>query len=125
MSILNNVVIILFAIGIILIIISELLTMMNNNKPKQKRNGIFKPAVLIPARDESLVIEGILKSIQNQSYQVPFEDVYVIVESILDKTVSICEKYNATVVVRKNLKNRRRKGYALDDAIQYIIKKKK
>ncbi len=99
--------------------------MMNNNKPKQKRNGIFKPAVLIPARDESLVIEGILKSIQNQSYQVPFEDVYVIVESILDKTVSICEKYNATVVVRKNLKNRRRKGYALDDAIQYIIKKKK
>lgn len=125
MNILNNIVIILFAIGIILIIISELLTMMNNNKPKNKNKFIAKPAILIPARDESKVIEKLLISIKNQTHKINMEDVYVIVEDAKDKTVDICKKYSSTVVIRKNLENRRRKGYALDDVVKYILKIKK
>ena len=50
-------------------------------------------------------------------------DVYVIVESLKDETVNICKKYNATVFLRKKL-NLQRKGYALDEAIKYILNTK-
>ena len=37
-------------------------------------------AVLIPAKDESAVIEGLLSSLDNQSYKINKNDIYVIVE---------------------------------------------
>ena len=78
--------------------------------------------ILIPARYESLVIEDLLKSIKNQTFKIDFKDVYVIVESINDETVDICKKYNATYFVREELEFKR-KGYALDECVKYILNK--
>lgn len=77
-------------------------------------------AVLIPARDESKVIEGILRSIQRQSYPVRAEDVYVILESNDDPSRAIAEQYGNTVILRKDL-SKQRKGYALNEAVQEIL----
>lgn len=77
-------------------------------------------AVLIPARDESKVIEGLLRSIQRQSYPVRAEDVYVILESNDDPSRAIAEQYGNTVILRKDL-SKQRKGYALDEAVQEIL----
>lgn len=77
-------------------------------------------AVLIPARDESKVIEGLLRSIQCQSYPVRAEDVYVILESNDDPSRAIAEQYGNTVILRKDL-SKQRKGYALNEAVQEIL----
>ena len=132
-------------IGIIIIIYSVYLLV--NNKIKLKNNEInLKPiqkdpsmCILIPARDESKVIEELLKSIKNQSYKINMEDIYVIVESKVllatiskkikiveskeDKTIDISKKYNVNIIFRENLALKR-KGYALDEAIKQILKSK-
>lgn len=90
-----------------------------------KSDKKFKYAVLIPARNESMVINGIFSSLQKQTYDHNYFDVYVIVEDITDPTVEIAKKYGYSYVVRTELENRRRKGYALDDGYQYIIKQNK
>ena len=82
-------------------------------------------AILIPARDESKVISNLLDSIKKQTYKIDPKDIYIIVESKKDKTIEIAKKRNINIILRKNLTNRRRKGYALDDAIKEILKKKK
>lgn len=81
-------------------------------------------AILIPARDESKVITNLLDSIKKQSYQIKSEDIYIIVESKKDKTVEIASKRNINIIYRKDL-TKKRKGYALDDAIKEILKEKK
>ena len=77
---------------------------------------------LIPARNESKVIEPLLNSILKQSIPVIPSDIYVIVEDIEDPTVSICQKYGISVVVRKDL-SKKTKGYALDEGLKNIQKK--
>ena len=77
---------------------------------------------LIPARDESKVIENLLKSILSQTISINSKDIYVIVEDSKDDTVSICKKYGISIVVRKNLKLKT-KGYAIDEALKNIHKK--
>lgn len=112
---------ILIIYGILLLVLATYKLRFNDNKPIQdNKNHNF--AVLIPARDESKVIEGILKSIKNQTFNINMNNVYVIVESKLDKTVDICKNYDANVLFRTNL-NHKRKGYALDEAIKQINKK--
>lgn len=88
-------------------------------------------AVLIAARDESAVIANLLKSLQKQKLNslpaLDMKDVYVIVEDEADPTVEICEKFGASVVIRKHpiAKSRRCKGYALDEAVKKILVEKK
>ena len=97
----------LIVIGFIIAIINSILSKKNNNKPKKKKDG-HHFCILIPARDESKVIEGLLKSIKMQSFKVNMEDVYVIVESKNDKTVEIAKSYKASVVIRKHLELQRK-----------------
>lgn len=85
-------------------------------------NNHPKFAILIPARDESRVIEGILQSIHNQTRKVFMKDVFVIVEDKRDATVKICKKYGASVIVRKHLELKS-KGYALQEAIEFLVEK--
>ena len=82
-------------------------------------------AVLIPARDESKVISNLIDSIEKQTFKIDSKDIYIIVESKKDKTVDIAKERNINIIYSKNLTNRRRKGYALDDAIKEILRKKK
>ena len=109
--------------GISLLILGNINIKKNKNPLKRTKTTSTNFAVLIPARDESLVIEGLLKSLKNQTIKFSMRDVYVIVETKEDKTVEICQKYDATVIIRTT--KRPRKGYALDDAIKEILKKKK
>jgi len=113
----------LIFIGIVTMIISSYLSRKNNNKPKKKNSG-HDFCFLVPARYESKVIEDLLISIKNQTYKVNMNNVYVIVESKKDETVSICKKYGASVVIRKHLELQR-KGYALDEAVKFILKENK
>ena len=101
-------------VGIILLIFGNISIRKNKNN-LIKNNDDFNFCILVPARDESKVIEGLLQSL---TLSVNMEDVYVIVEDLNDKTVDICKKYNATVILRTTKKQR--KGYALDEAIKQI-----
>ena len=114
--------IILISIGVFLLFLFHYLIYLDyalrkRNKFEDGKNN-YKYAVLIPARDESKVIENCLISLKNQTYKN--FDVYVIVESEQDETVNIVNKYGYNVIIRKNIDNRRTKGYALDDAYQEI-----
>ncbi len=86
--------------------------------PKGKVN--YKYAVLVPARNEDKVISNILQSLAKQTYPQEFFDVYVIVESKDDPTVKITKKFGFNVIIRKDLVNKRTKGWALDEAYKYI-----
>lgn len=111
----------LILVGLIILIIECIFCKKNNNIPSDKiNNGNY--AFLIPARYESKVIEGLLNSIDNQTRKVPSKNVYVIVESTEDPTVEIVKKHKMNIVYRHDL-SKKRKGYALDDAIKEIINK--
>lgn len=89
-------------------------------------------AVLIAARDESAVIEGLLESLEQQTIMttaastksapspLSMRDVFVIVESDQDPTVKICQRHGISVIIRTR-PERQRKGYALDDALKQIL----
>lgn len=114
---------ILITIGIIWLLVDYILSYFNSNVPKEK-NKKGKFAILIPARDESRVIEELLNSILNQTRKIYSDDVYVIVEEKSDKTVEIVKNKNMNIVFRYDL-SKKRKGYALDDAIKEILEQKK
>ncbi len=108
------------------LLIKEYIVALKGSKITLKRNydePLF--AILIPARDESKVISNLIDSIKKQTFKIDSKDIYIIVESKKDKTVDIAKERNINIIYRKNLTNRRRKGYALDDAIKEILKKKK
>ena len=108
------------------LLIKEYIVALKGSSIKLKRTYEEpKFAILIPARDESKVIPNLLDSIKKQTFKIDSKDIYIIVESRKDKTVSIAKERNINIIYRKNLANRRRKGYALDDAIKEILKKKK
>lgn len=92
----------------------------NNRLSLQKRTKFPEIAILIPARNESAVIEGLLKSIAQQTVKVNMRSVYVIVETLQDPTIKICKKYGCSVILREHL-DLQRKGYALDEAIRQIL----
>lgn len=76
-------------------------------------------AILIPARNESKVIEDLLKSIK---VQTSLKNTFVIVENEEDETINIVKKYGGNIIVRKDMEGKHRKGFALDEAIKEILK---
>lgn len=106
----------LFLISFILIIYVKIKDHKKNKITLTKKDKA-NYAILIPAKDESRVIENLLKSIPDNT------NTYVIVEDINDKTCGITKKYNGNIIVRKNL-TKKRKGFALDEAIKEILKTK-
>lgn len=100
--------------------------LMRRNKihliPRGKKK--IKTAILIPARNESKVISGLLDSLMRQTVKVNLKDVYVIIENKNDPTYKIVKEYGMNIFVRPT-PERQRKGYALDECIQDILKKRK
>ena len=122
-EIISLVFIVIAVSGLIVSIYSFIIGMHGINKPKKiDKEPTF--CILIPARDESKVIESPLKSIKNQSVNVNMNDVYVIVEDPKDKTCDITKNYGANIIIRKKL-DLKRKGYALDEAVKEIKNKNK
>lgn len=112
----------LIILGLILLISKFLVRFYKGVLPqKQKEANNF--SILIPARNESNVIEDLLKSIKNQSEKINFENVYIIIENKSDKTIKIAKKYSANIIIREKL-NLKRKGYALMEAIEKITEEK-
>lgn len=80
-----------------------------------------KYAILIPARNESKVIEDLLISIKNQSYNSDLLETYIVVESKDDPTCEIAKKYkNTNIFVRQHLELKG-KGQALNEVIVDIL----
>lgn len=109
----------MICIGIILFLFTLFLKKEVILKEEEKEPTI---CFLVPARNESKVIEPLLYSILHQTIPIIPNDIYVIVEDKGDPTVSICQKYGISVIVRKNL-DKRTKGYALDEGLKNINKK--
>ena len=130
MEILNYIVL---GVDILLLVIFSwyYITYFVNSFKKTEEIKLVNPknkfAILIAARNESGVIKNILDSLRMQNYPKNLFDIYVIVEDELDPTVNIVNEYGHRfkVVVRKNIENRRTKGFALDDAIKFIKDQKK
>lgn len=114
---------VLIIIGLFFSVFGVLIMPKNNNFPKKKREK-HKFCILIPARNESKVIEDLLISIEKQTMKIPQEDVYIIVEDKNDLTISIAKKHKMNIVFRKDL-TKKRKGYALDDAVKEILEENK
>lgn len=111
----------LIVLGLILVLVNMFLVKFNNNFPKAKREVWKNICVLIPARDESKVIEDLLVSLKEQTINIKMKDVYVIVENENDLSIEIAKKYQASYFVRKEL-NLKSKGYALDEMIKHLVK---
>ena len=109
-------------IGMVLFIIDAFI-IKDKDKELIKRN-LNNFCILIPARDESKVIENIINSIKNQSININMQDVYVIVEDINDLTVNICKNNNVSYFVRRKL-NLKSKGYALMEMIEDLYQNNK
>ena len=117
----NSIGLIFIISAFILLIYSYLVIPRCYLKPK-KYNNKKRYCILIPARYESKVINNLLLSITKQTTKINPKDIYIIVESIKDKTVDIAKQYNMNIILRENL-SLKRKGYALNDAVTYILKK--
>ena len=85
----------------------------------QKTKKNHKYAVLIPARNESKVLSGLLDSIQAQDYPPELLDIYVIADNCTDNTADLAKEFGAQVIHRNNLE-KIGKGYALQHAFQAI-----
>lgn len=92
----------------------------SHGTPFEDTNQKFKYAVLIPARNESNVIDHVLSSLRSQTYPSEYFDVYVIVERKDDPTVKIVEQFGYNILYRTNLHNRHRKGFAIEEAYEQI-----
>lgn len=117
----NSIGLIFIISAFILLIYSYLVMPRCYLKPK-KYNNKKRYCILIPARYESKVINNLLLSITKQTTKINPKDIYIIVESIKDKTIDIAKQYNMNIILRENL-SLKRKGYALNDAVTYILKK--
>lgn len=67
-------------IGVTLFISKLIITQFNKNKPTKINVNNPNYCILVPARNESRVIEDLLLSIKSQTQKVPFENVYIIVK---------------------------------------------
>ena len=114
--------ILIFLFGLFLLIIKS--TQKRDINLSIKDNKETKFSILIPARYESKVIENLLISLNKQTVKVNPKDVFVIIESLEDKTYEIVKKYRMNIILRKKL-DLKRKGYALEEAFNYLKEKNK
>jgi len=76
-------------------------------------------AALIAARNESAVIENLIRSLKAQNYPSHMLDVYVVADNCTDNTAEIARQCGATVYERFN-KEQVGKGYALNFLLKNI-----
>ncbi len=94
---------------------------MKRIKKAPHSDKLTKFGILVPARNESHVIENIMKSLKAQTYSKEHFDVWFIVESEDDPTTQIAKQYGYQYFVRDELTNKRKtKGFALQECIRYF-----
>ena len=87
--------------------------------PVRRNRQAARPslAVLMPAHNEALGIEPVIKGILAQLY--PTDRLVVIADNCTDDTAACATAAGATVIERQD-KERRGKGYALDRGLQFL-----
>ena len=88
---------------------------------KQKhltKNKDNKIAIIVPARNESMVIGALFESIKNQTYKN--FDTFVIVKDPKDETINMAKDINGITLV---LENQTKKSDCLDYALKEVMKK--
>lgn len=88
--------------------------------PKEEKSVLHKYAVLISARNESKVIEALIKSIKKQTYPGKLIDIFVVADNCTDNTAELARNAGAIVWERFN-KEKVGKGYAIDFLYNKII----
>jgi cellulose synthase/poly-beta-1,6-N-acetylglucosamine synthase-like glycosyltransferase len=79
-----------------------------------------KLAVIVPARNESVIIRDVLNSLVTQTYPKDKYDIYVVVNDKKDPTIAITKTYENTKVFI--VPDQKGKGDALDGALKNILK---
>ena len=79
-EVVRDISILVVGLGILYLLYPMISRSQMKNIPKRGKKKDGKFAILIPARDESRVIRGLLDSLKEQTEPVLFSDVYVIVE---------------------------------------------
>lgn len=125
LNLINSIAMIMIFVSLALFSYRFFYIMFGFKKPKnfKETDKKGKYAILVPARDESSVIEGLLKSLKNQTYDKDFFDVYVITETEEDLTNILTKKYGYNFFVRQDLEDKHTKGFALDEVIKDIYNK--
>ena len=94
------------------------IAILKKNKPVENVKQ-HRFAVLISARDESVVIADLLNSIKKQTYPQELIHTFVIADNCTDNTADIARDNGATVYTRFN-DTKIGKGYALDELLGHI-----
>lgn len=114
----------LISFSIFLTISKRIISNINKNYPTKEKIKEPNFCILIPAKDESKVITGLLESIKNQTFKISMKNTYIIIEDLTDPTLKIAKKFGANIIMRRKI-HLRRKGYALMEAIEYLNERKK
>lgn len=80
-----------------------------------------KITIIIPARNESIIIRGLLDCLKNQEYPKESYDVILVVKDALDPTITIAKEYGYSVVVDPY---QNCKGDALDCCFKKLLSEK-
>ena len=125
LNLINSIAMIMIFVSLALFSYRFFYIMFGFKKPKnfKETDKKGKYAILVPARDESSVIEGLLKSLKGPTYDKDFFDVYVITETEEDLTNILTKKYGYNFFVRQDLEDKHTKGFALDEVIKDIYNK--
>ena len=107
---------------IILLLLNIILFVFRRKKKTLVPNKSCNYAIIIPARDESLVIKDTLDAIKRQNKNM--DNTYVIIESKGDPTNEIATRMGANVYIRKK-PIKHTKGNAIDECLKDILKNNK
>ena len=88
---------------------------------RHKEGKPHKIAILISARDEALVIENLIDSINKQTYERELIKIFLVADNCTDNTAHIARKLGAVVYEREN-KEKVGKGYALEYLYECIVR---
>ena len=92
-------------------------------KRNEYKNNIKKKfAILIPARNEELVIGNLVETLNNQNYSKDKYDIFVIPNNCDDNTEEVAKSFNAKIIDCKNVITNS-KGDVLRYAFKYLREK--
>ncbi len=77
-------------------------------------------AVIVPAHDEALVLNGTLESLLAQTYPRDRFEIVVVADNCTDGTAALARLHPVTVLERSHA-TERGKGYALNHAVSYLL----
>ena len=86
-----------------------------------KINKEHRFMAIIPAHNEEAVVENLIESLKNQTYNKDLYDIYVIADNCTDNTAKIARNAGAIVYERFD-ETKKTKGYALNWFLQQKIK---